>query len=149
MSLGNIASFVNEPYRTFQEEVAGALNGKEFLLVETGTANNSVKLNTAAGNEVGVMFEKLQPITGQPDVNIRLLGGDGTVKVIQNGAIAYGARVIADPAEPTKVIALPGSLVAAHTYRVLGRKVSEGGGAAGDVIELADRIETVTVAAAA
>jgi hypothetical protein len=144
MGLGKIATYVNECYRTFQEEVAGALDGKDYLLVEPGTADNTVKLNTTAGNEVGVVFEKLQPVPEQIDVNIRLLGGDGTVKVVQSGAIAYGAKVICDPANPTKVKQLP---AAAGTYRVLGRKVSEGGGAAGDVIELCDRLETVIIAA--
>lgn len=145
MGLGKIATYINECYRTFQDEVAGALDGKDFLLVEPGVADNTVKLNTTAGNEIGVVFEKLQPVPEQVDVNIRLLGGDGTVKVVQSDAIAYGAKVICDPASPTMVKQLP---VAAGTYRVLGRKVGSGGGAAGDVIELVDRFETVIVAGA-
>ena len=144
MSFGITSSYVDEPYRTFQEEVAGALSGNEYLLVETGAADNTVKLNTTAGNEIGVVFEKLQPVPEQTDATIRILGGDGTCKVKQSGAIAYGARVIADPASPTLVKQIP---AVAGTYRVIGRKVSPGGGAAGDVIEIADRIETITIAA--
>src|SRR5437660_8084540 len=110
MAIGKIATWVDESYRTFQEEVAGALDGKEFSLVECGTANNSVKLNTGTGNEMGVFFEKLQPGTGRKDdINVRLLGKEGTVKMIQNAAINYGARVYPDPAAPTKVIAVPGA----------------------------------------
>jgi len=142
MGIGKSASYIDESYRTFQEEVPGALDGADFLLVEPGTADNTVKLNTTAGNEIGVVFEKLQPVPEQFDVNIRMLGGDGTVKVVQSGAIAYGAKVICDPDAPTKVKQLP---AVAGTYRVLGRKVGFGGGAAGDVIELVDRFETVVI----
>ena len=144
MGLGNVATYIDRSYRTFQEEVAGALNGKQFLLVEPGAADNTVKLNTAAGNEIGAMFEKLQPVPEDVDVSIRLLGGSGTVKVVQSGAIAYGAKVIADPANPTKLTQLP---AAVGTYRVIGRKVGFGGGAAGDVIELDPVVETVIVTA--
>lgn len=143
MGLGNIASYVDESYRTFQEEVAGALDGKEFQLVEPGTADNSVKLNTAVGNAIGVMFSKLQQATGRKDdVTVRLLGGEGTVKMIQNAAIAYGARVMCDSTSPTRVKTVPGTT---GTYRSIGRKVSQGGGAAGDVIEVADVVETIVV----
>jgi hypothetical protein len=142
MSLGKIASWVEESYRTFQEEVAGALDNKEFLLVEAGTADNSVKLNTGA-SPIGTMFQKLQPQTGRKDdINVRMFGGEGTLKVVQNAAINFGVKVIADPAAYTKVKALPAT---PGIYKVLGQKMSEGGGAAGDVIEISDKPETVVV----
>jgi hypothetical protein len=144
MGLGNFATYIDRSYRTFQEEVAGALDGKQFLLVEPGAADNTVKLNTTAGNEIGVVFEKLQPVPEDVDISIRLLGGSGTVKVVQSGPIAYGSKVIADPANPTKVTQLP---IAVGTYRAIGRKLGLGGGAAGDVIELDPVVETVIVTA--
>jgi hypothetical protein len=143
MALGKISTWVEESYRTFQEETANALDGKEFQLVEPGTADNTVKLNTGAGNAIGVMFEKLQPTTGRiSDITVRMLGKEGTVKMIQAAAIGYGKKVVADSGDPTRVKELP---TAAGAYRVIGRKVSQGGGAAGDVIEVDDAIETVLV----
>lgn len=143
MSLGKIATWVEESYRTFQEEVIGALDGKEFQLLEPGTADNSVKLNATLGHAFGVMFEKLQPGTGKlDDISVRLLNGEGTVKMIQNGAIAYGARVMEDSTALTKVKQVPGTT---GTYRAIGFKVNKGGGAAGDVIEVFDFVETIVV----
>ena len=142
MSLGNISTYIDRPYRTFQD-FDGALDDAQFKLVQPGGADNTVALNTVPGNEIGVVFEHLQPLPEETDYSIRLLGKGGTVKVIQSGAIPYGARVTCDPAHPTEVMAIP---AAAGSYRSLGRKVSQGGGAAGDVIEIADVIETVTVA---
>ena len=49
----------------------------------------------------------------------------GTVKVIQNAAIAYGARVMVDSTAMTKVKTVPGTT---GTYRSIGVKVSQGGG---------------------
>ena len=138
-----IASYIDGSYRTFQEEVAGALDNREFSLVEPGTADNSVKLNTAVANAFGVLFKKLQNGTGRKDdVVVRMLGQAGTCKVIQNTAIDYGAKVMCDSGAPTKVKAVPGS---SGTYRSIGRKVSEGGGAQNDVIEIIPTVETVVV----
>lgn len=146
MALGKIASFIEGAYRTFQEEVAGALDAKEYSLVECGSADNSVKLNTGANTALGVMWGKLQQASGdKDDVNIRMLGKGGTTKVIQSGSIGYGVRVVVDPAAPTKVKALPAT---AGVYRVIGKKVSEGGGANNDVIEIEDEVEIVHVASA-
>lgn len=143
MALGKASAWVDRAYRTFQEEVAGALDGKEFSLVECGTAANSIKLNTAVANASGVMFEKLQQVTGKKDdVNVRMLGKGGTVKMIQNAAIAYGARVMVDSGAMTKVKAVPGTT---GTYRSIGIKVSEGSGAQNDVIEVFDVIESIIV----
>ena len=144
MPLGKIASFIEGNYRTFQEEVANALDGREFQLLEPGTADNSVKLNTGLLNPIGTLHHKLQQATGEKsDVSVRLLSGSGTTKMIQNAAIPYGAKVRPDPTAFTRVAAVP---AAAGTYRAIGRKVSEGLGAAGDVIEVETFIETVVIA---
>jgi hypothetical protein len=143
MSLGKHPTYVDESYRTFQEEVAGALDGKDHSLLEPGTADNSVKLNTAVANALLVMMEKLQPGTGKKDdVNCRMLGKEGTVKVIQNATINYGARVMVDSGAMTKVKAVPGTT---GTYRSLGWKCSQGGGAQNDIIEIVDYPETIVV----
>ena len=142
MALGKHATYVEGNYRTFQEEVAGALDGKEYQLVEPGTADNSVKLNTGA-NPIGTLHMKLQSATGEKDdVSVRLLSGSGTTKMIQNAAIAYGAKVMPAAANYARVMTVLGT---SGSHRVIGRKVSEGGGAAGDVIEVETFIETVVV----
>ena len=70
------------------------------------------------------MFEKLQPGTGRKDdVKVRMLGKEGTVKVIQNAAINYGARVMEDSAALTKVKAVPGTT---GTYRSIGYQSQPG-----------------------
>lgn len=143
MPLGKISTYVEESYRTFQEEVAGALDGKQFNLVALGTADNTIKLNATLGQAIGVFFAKLQPGTGRKDdCSVRMLGKEGTVKVIQNAAIAYGARVMEDSTALTKVKPVPGTT---GTYRSIGLKVSEGGGAQNDVIEILDLVENIIV----
>jgi len=143
MALGKHPTYVEESYRTFQEEVAGALDGKEWSLVELGTADNTIKLNATLGHAIGVMFEKLQPGTGRKDdINVRMFGKEGTTKVIQNAAISYGARVMEDSTALTKVKAVPGTT---GTYRSIGLKIGQGGGAQNDIIEIIDLIETIVV----
>lgn len=132
-------TYTEENVRTFVEEVTSALDGKENYLVEQGSADNSVKLLTATvGNAIGVVRQKLQ--AGHPDVSIRMLGKDGTVKVVANGVIAQGDRVIG--ASGGKVTKLP---TAAGRYRVLGRKLTYGNSANNDVIEISDQPETIVV----
>lgn len=146
MALGKASAPVDRGYRTFQEEVAGALDNKEYSLLEpgtSGTGDNTVKLNATLGNEKGVMFEKLQNVTGKKDdINVRLLGKGGTVKVIQNAAINYGAWVMADSGALTKVKAVPGTT---GTYHAIGWKCSQGGGAQNDVIEIVDAFKVIIV----
>lgn len=142
MALGKHAAIIEGNYRTFQEEVAGALDNKEYHLLEPGTADNSVKLNTGL-TPIGTLHQKLQNATGEKDdVNVRLLSGSGTTKMIQNAAIAYGAFVMPDSTAYTRVKAVPGTT---GTYRAIARKVSQGGGAAGDVIEVETTKETIVV----
>lgn len=142
MALGKHPTYVDQFYRSFQEEVAGALDNKDHQLVECGAADNSVRIITAVGNAIGVMFQKLQPGTGRKDdINVRLFGG-ATLRAIQNAAIAYGARVMEDSTSLGRLKAVPATT---GTYISRGRKVSQGGGAAGDHIEITNCPETVVV----
>jgi hypothetical protein len=126
--------------RTFAIETDGQLDGKQDYLVELGTAADSVKLLATAGNEIGVV--RGHSGAGAKSCGVRLLGKDGTMRVIQSGAIAKGARVVADGAALGKVKAMPGT---SGTYRTLGRKITQGSGSANEVIEIIDLVETVTV----
>jgi hypothetical protein len=121
--------------RTFSED-ATSLNGKEDLLLELNS-DGTVKLNTGDA-PIGVHVAKLQ--NGQPEVNVRLLGQGGSLRVIQSAAIAVGAYVMVDPDAPTKVKTYAAS--AGLNKRVLGRKLADSSttanGAAGDVIEISD-----------
>jgi len=125
--------------RTFVEEVAGALDSKEFYLVELGTADNSVKLLTASiGNVIGVFQNKLQ--AGELDVNIRLLGKNGTFKVKMGGVAAQGDKLIgATGGKAVKLPATPGR------YKVIGKKLTYGNSADNDVVECSDQPEWVVV----
>jgi hypothetical protein len=125
--------------RTFVEEVAGALDSKEFYLVEQGTADNSVKLLTASiGNVIGVFYNKLQ--AGELDVNIRMLGRNGTFKVKMGGVAAQGDKLIgASGGKAVKLPTTPGK------YRVIGRKLTYGNSANNDVVECSDQPEWVVV----
>ena len=137
------------PYETYIEgnklslfeEVPNQLDGKFYNLVELGTtADGTVKLLATPGNEIGTVFDYLQP--GQPatEVTVRLLGKGGTTKMVQSGPIPKGSKVMADPANLGQVKAVPS---ANGHYRSLGTKLSLGPGAAGDVIAVCDVIETI------
>ena len=125
-------SYVDQGYRTYTEHVAGALDGKEMYVVELAS-DGRVQLYTGAGASpaLGVAFQKLKP--GAVDVQIRLLGKSGTVKVVQNGAVACGARVAAVSGGKVGA-ANPGD-------RVIGLKLTPVTGADGDVIEILDEPE--------
>lgn len=121
---------VDGPFRTFTEEVAGALTGKEGYLVELGSTGG-VQLFTT-GKAIGVIEGKLQ---GENAVNIRLLGKGGTVRMVQGEAIALGARLIG---------ASGGKVTTLTTGRSVGIKLSPAtSGANGDVIEVLDVIENI------
>ena len=122
--------------RTFQE-TAVSLDGKEACLVEV-TANSQVQLATA-GKAIGVIIaSKLAP--GSKDVQVRLLGKNGTVRMIQNAAIACGAQVMQDVTLPERIA----TFAQASSTRVLGRKIGPiTSGAAGDIVEVLDECETV------
>lgn len=130
-------AYVDTPYAPFVEAVADALLDKEGFLVELGTAADSVQLATSGANSFGVLFRKEK---GNPHVNVRVLGKGGTVRVVAGGAIPKGSQVIWGTGG--KVVVLPAS---AGTYRVIGRKLTQGTSADGHVIEILDDPETVTV----
>lgn len=125
-------AYIDGNVRTFVIETAGQLDGKTDYLVELGTAPESVKLLNTATNAIGAVRNLRQP--GAGSVAVRLLGGGGTLRLVQSGAIARG----------TLVKAAPGGTVVAATAsgdRVIGRKLSNGPGQAGEVIEVLDVIE--------
>ena len=128
--------------KSFQPATVGQLDYAQHKLVELGAADGTCQLLTAAGNEVGVVVDVLQP--GQPDteVGVRLLG---TVKMVQSAAIPKGSQVVADPANLGQVKAIPAPVNGtAATFRVLGRKLTFSPGAPGDIIEILDVIENIT-----
>lgn len=125
-------SYVDDAYRTFTEEVSGALLGKEGYCVELG-ATGGVQLATT-GLAIGVITARL---TGDNAVTVRLFGKGGTLKVVQGGAIAGGARV---------KVASGGKVVFTNTPgdRSLGIKLQPfASGADLDVIELLDVVEKI------
>ena len=125
------------PYITLAEETTDALLNKEGYLVSQGTADGTVKLAADGDTSIGVLSAKRE---GDPHVTVRLLGKGGTVKVIAGGVIAKDARVIWGTGG--KVIT---QTLTTGTNRTLGRKLSQGNSAAGDINELLDHIERVTV----
>jgi hypothetical protein len=125
-----LESYVDNAYRTFSEEVAGALTGKEGWALELSNNGNVQLFN--AGKCIGWMFSKLQ---GSNDINVRLAGKGGTVKVIAGGAVAINANV--KPAAGGKMI------TAATGNRSLGIKISPAVASADlDFMEILDAIET-------
>jgi len=122
---------------TFAEETTDALLNKENHLLALGTAEGTVKLAADGDTAIGVLMEKRQ---GDSHVNVRLLGKGGTVKIIAGGVIAKDALVIWGTGG--KVIT---QTLTTGTYRTLGRKLSQGNSADGDIIEVLDIIEPVKV----
>lgn len=125
-------AYIDGNVRTFVIETPGQLDAKTDYLVELGTAPESVKLLITPTNAIGSVRNLRQP--GLGSVAVRLLGGGGTLRLVQSGAISRGALVKA---------AAGGTVVAAATAgdRVIGRKLSSGPGQAGEVIEVLDSIE--------
>ena len=124
-------------YHTFKEETTDALLDKEGHFIGLGTAADSVKLATSGDNVIGILSEKRK---GDPHVTVRLLGKGGTVKVKAGGVIAKNARVVWGTG--AKAITMPTD--PETTHRTLGRKLSQGNSADGDVIEILDLVEIVT-----
>lgn len=121
-------------YDTLVEAVAGALNNKEDHLLSLD-ANGKAVLFDGTRPATHVMVSRLQLGDGQ--VRARILGKNGTVRVIQNGAIVPGARVNGHGGTARVVTAAVGG-------RSLGFKLDrpgKGNGAAGDVIEIVDIVE--------
>ena len=130
-------TYTDSAYKTFVEETTDALLDKEHHLVALGTAEGTVKLATSLDDAIGVLADK-RP--GDSNVNVRLLGKGGTVKVKAGGVIGKGARVTwGAGAAVVTLTSTPG------TYRTLGVKLSQGNSADGDIIELLDTIESRVV----
>jgi hypothetical protein len=124
--------YSDSPYKTFTAEVPADLVGKEGYLVQLVATKNTIELFNG-GLAIGVLQQRLQ---GSSDWTVRLLGKGGTVKVVQDGAIAVGGRVKA--ANGGKVTPLGAS------GRSLGIKLSPAAnGANNDVIELIDVVEVI------
>jgi hypothetical protein len=81
-------SYVDGPYRSFTQNVADALVGKEGLAVELVSADKVQLL--AAALPIGINYGRLE---GSQAVSIRLLGKGGTLRGIASAAIAVGAAV--------------------------------------------------------
>jgi hypothetical protein len=118
-------------YKPFKEAVLDALQNKEGYLVELGAAADTVQLATSANNAIGVLSYKEN---GNPHVNVRLLGKGGTVKVVAGGVIAKNAFV---------GWAAGGKVVSMANGNTLGRKLTQGNSADGDLIEIIDSFRTV------
>lgn len=119
------------PTITLEEAVAGALTGKEDLLISVNNVGKAV-LFDGTYPAIGVMEGKLAPASTA--VRVRLLSGGGTVRIIQNAAVTPGARVAGVNANG-RVITVGAA------GRSLGVKISDFAGAAGDVIEVIPLVE--------
>ena len=130
-------TYTDSPYLSLQEVTLGDLSGKNGYLLELGSADNTVQLASGPDTAIGVMFEKFEK---GDTVSVRLLGKGGTVKVKAGGVIAKGGRVVWGTGG--KVVAQP---TTTGTYRTLGRSLTQGNSADGDVIEILDVIERIVV----
>lgn len=138
--MSNIGRQVGEeefPIITFQEAVAGALDGKEYYLLKYSGADK-VALSAAVGDEIGIMDGKLQ--NGQTDVAVKTLADGLCRKIKAGGNIADGAYVIGNGdgtvvQAPAGLIVDQNSVVNTGTFRTaLGIARCPGGAVAGDVI---------------
>lgn len=121
------------PYIPLTEAVAGALTGKEDQLLSLNNVGKAVLFDGSAP-AVAVMVGKLSP--DSTEITARLLGKGGTVRMVQDAAITPGVRVAGKNATSRVQTAAAGS-------RSLGFKLTPVAGAAGDVIEVADIIESI------
>ncbi len=139
MSIGRYSGEEDQPFITFQENVAGALDNKEYYLLKY-SGNNKVALSAAAGDEIGISAGKVQNGTTQTDVSVKTLAEGLVRKVKAGGTIADGAWVIGNGdgtviTVPTGLIADENSVVNTGTFRTaLGIAKCPGGAASGDVI---------------
>ncbi|MDF3058031.1 MAG: hypothetical protein K0R17_2246 [Rariglobus sp.] len=127
----------DSPYISLEENVAGALTGKDDLLLSLSNTGKAV-LYTGAAPAVAVMIGKNSP--DDTVVRARLLGKGGTVRMIQSAAIVPGSLVKGVAASARVATADAGA-------KAVGYKLSPGNGAAGDVIEVIDIAERTAVPA--
>lgn len=131
---------IDSPYISLEENVAGALTGKDDLLLSLSNTGKAVLFDGSAP-AIAVMIGKNTP--DDTVVRARLLGKGGTVRMIQSAAIVPGVLVKGVAASARVATADAGS-------KGLGYKLTPGNGAAGDVIEVIDiaqRTSTPTVLA--
>jgi hypothetical protein len=120
------------PTITLEEAVAGALTGKEDLLISVDNTGKAV-LFDGTYPAIGTMEGKLAPESTA--VRVRLLSGSGTIRAIQSAGINPGARVAGVNASARVV-------TAGAAARSLGIKLfPQAAGAAGDVIEIIPLVE--------
>jgi hypothetical protein len=110
------------------EATPGSLNGKEDHIVSM-TATGTAVLYDGTLAPLGVYVSRLQ--AQDPAVLVRLLGKNGTVRVVQAAAISPGTRV-APNASGQVIAATAGTLSIGIKLR------PDNTGAAGDIIEIAD-----------
>lgn len=131
-------TYTDTPYISLTEAVAGALTGKDDLLISLNNAGKAV-LYDGSAPAIAVMIGKNSP--DDTVIQARLLGKGGTCRMIQSAAIVPGSLVKAVSASARVATATAGS-------KGLGYKLTPGNGAAGDVIEVIDlpeRTSTPTV----
>lgn len=115
------------PSRTYQEQVANQLTDKPFHVVELGAAEDAVQLFSAgAAVPIGVVCEVPKSEPDSPAVAVIAIASGEQVKVKQSAAINKGA--------PVKAVNGGTVETAGAATRSIGRKVSQGAGAAGDII---------------
>lgn len=129
--MGNI-SYNDGILQTFLETTAGGLDGKEDLLVEQGAPADTVAILATPAKAMGVMRNKLQD--SEAAINVRLLNGGGSARMVQDAAIAKDSWVVGQAGG--RVIAWDPTTASAGTYLVLGRKKTFGNGVQADVIEV-------------
>lgn len=115
------------PTRSYQEQVANQLTNKEFHVVELGAAEDAVQLYSAgAAVPIGVVAEVPKSEPDSPAVAVIAIASGEQVKVKQSAAINKGA--------PCKAVNGGTVETAGAGTRSIGRKVTQGAGAAGDII---------------
>src|SRR5690625_5009764 len=125
-------TFNDGPYKTFVAHTPADLIGKEDHLVEM-RSDGTIQL-LASGIAIGVLHQHLEGDDGA--WNVRLLGKGGTVRVIQDGAIAPGTLAKGKAGGRVEAIGASG--------RSIGIKVDPAdAGAANDVIEIVDVVENI------
>jgi|GEM_PF-3790949 2-keto-4-pentenoate hydratase len=121
--------YTDRGYASFVAAVPANLVGKEGFLVELIPGTRTIQLYSATATiqPIGTLFERLE---GDTVWNVRLLGKQGTSRMIASGAITTGHAV-----KPVN----GGTVVQANTGdTAIGVFVGEKNAVANDVIEVLD-----------
>jgi hypothetical protein len=133
--------FITEtPYRSFSAGTAAIFDGAEDTLVQLETTGLIAPYTDGSKPPLGVFVSRLAPES--EEVNVRLLGKGGTVRLIQSEPIRTGYRVTADGSTGKVKEAASGDL-ALGTKLNLGTGEA-GAGTTGDIIEVADALSPVS-----